>query len=143
MRHAAVDRPSERNPKFLVSTCESIKREASIKTTWVGKSPGHRPGKLSWEAAPFDVWPTDHGRQGALSEKGDRTRCVMPHLGFKSESGLSKFLWRDLSRTLGRPSNDCGDAAAIFEQTPLVLRLEAYISETGEMQRRPETIGSI
>jgi hypothetical protein len=75
----------------------SITREASIKTTWVGKKPGHRPGKLSWEAAPFDVWATNHGGQGALSEKDDRTRCVMSHLGFKSESGLSKFLRRDLA----------------------------------------------
>src|ERR1700722_16760452 len=143
MRHAAVDRPSERNPKFLVGTYESITREASIKTTWVGKKPGHRPGKLSWEAAPVDVWPTDHGRQGALSEKGDRTRGVMPHLGFKSESGLSKFLRRDLSRPLGRPANDGSYAAAIFEQTLLVLRLETHISETGEMQHRPEAICSI
>ena len=67
----------------------------------------------------------------------------MPHPGFKSESGLSKFLCRDLSRTLGRPSDDCGDAAAICEQTPLVLRLEAYISETGEMQHLPEPIASV
>jgi hypothetical protein len=67
----------------------------------------------------------------------------MQHLGFKSDSGLSKFLRRDLSRSLGRPANDRGDAAAIFEQTPLVLRLEAHISETGEMQHRPEAIGSI
>jgi hypothetical protein len=56
---------------------------------------------------------------------------------------LSKFLRRDLSGPLGRQANDGGDAAAIFEQTPLVLRLEAHISETGEMQHRPEAIGSI
>jgi len=67
----------------------------------------------------------------------------MPHLGFKSESGLSKFLRRDLSRPFSRPANDGGDAAAIFEQTALVLRLEAHVSEAGEMQHRPEAIGSI
>ena len=91
----------------------------------------------------MDVWLTDHGRQGALAEKGDRARCVLPHLGFKSKSGLSKFLRRDLSRPLGRPANDGRDPAAIFEQTPLVLRLKARISETGEMEHRPEAIGSI
>jgi hypothetical protein len=67
----------------------------------------------------------------------------MPHLDFKSESGLSKFLRRDLSRPLGRPENDGSDPAAIFEQTPLFLRLKPYIGETGEMQHRPEAIGSI
>ena len=67
----------------------------------------------------------------------------MPHLGFKSESGLSIFRRRDLSSSLGRPANDGSDPAAVFEQTPLVLRLKAHISETGEMQRRPEAIGSI
>ena len=67
----------------------------------------------------------------------------MPHLGFKSESGLSKFLRRDLSRPFSRPANDGGDAAAIFEQTALVLRLEAHVSEACEMQHRPEAIGSI
>jgi hypothetical protein len=67
----------------------------------------------------------------------------MPHLGFKSESGPSKFLRRDLGCPFGRPANDGGDATAIFEQTPLVLRLEAHISETCEMQHRPEAIGSI
>ena len=67
----------------------------------------------------------------------------MPHLGFKPESGLSKFLRRNLSRPLGRPANDGSNPAAIFEQTPLVLRLKAHISETGEMQHRPEAVGSI
>ena len=67
----------------------------------------------------------------------------MPHLGFESESGLSKFLRRDLSRPLGRPANDGSYAAAIFEQTLFVLRLETHLSETGEMQHRPEAIASI
>ena len=67
----------------------------------------------------------------------------MPHLGFKSESGLSIFLRRDLSRPLGWPANDGGDTAAIFEQTPLVLWLEAHIGETGQIQHRPEAIGTI
>ena len=84
-------RASERNPEFFVGTYESITGKASIKATWVGKKPSHRPGKIGWEATPIDDWPTDHDRQGALSEKGNRSRCVMPHLGFKSESSLSKF----------------------------------------------------
>ncbi len=44
---------------------------------------------------------------------------------------------------IGRPENDGSDPAAIFEQTPLFLRLKPYIGETGEMQHRPEAIGSI
>jgi hypothetical protein len=67
----------------------------------------------------------------------------MLHLGFKSESGLSKLFRQDLSRPLGRPANDGCDAAAVFEQTTLVLRLEAHISETGEMQHRPEAIAAV
>ena len=37
----------------------------------------------------------------------------MPHLSFKSESGLSKFLRRDLSRPLGRSANDGGSLASL------------------------------
>jgi hypothetical protein len=50
---------------------------------------------------------------------------------------------RRLSRPLGRPANDGSDPATKLEQTTLVLGLKAHISEAGEMQHRPEAIGSI
>jgi hypothetical protein len=56
---------------------------------------------------------------------------------------LPEFSRRDLSRPLGRSVNGGGDAAPIFEQTPFVLRLEAHIGETGEMQHPPEAVVSV
>src|SRR6202012_5653917 len=41
------------------------------------------------------------------------------------------------------PANGGGDAAAIFEQAPLVLRCKAHIGKTGEMQRRPEAVAAM
>ena len=67
----------------------------------------------------------------------------MPHPGFKSESGMSKFFRHDFSRPLGRPASDGCDATVIFEKTTLVLRLEANICETDEMQHLPEPIASV
>ena len=81
--------------------------------------------------APLDIWLTGHGRQGALSEKGDRTRSITLNLGFKPESSLQEFFRQQLIRPLGRPADDRGDAAAIFEQTTLVLWLEPNVRETG------------
>ena len=93
--------------------------------------------------APLDICLADHGREGALSEKGDRTRSITPNLGFKPDSSLEEFFRQHLIRPLGRPADDRGNAAAIFEQTTLVLWLEPNIRETGEMQHRPEAIASI
>ena len=70
-------------------------------------------------------------------------RGITPDLGFKPESSLQEFFRQHLIRPLGRPADDRGDAAAIFEQTTLVLWLEPNVRETGEMQHRPEAIASI
>ena len=67
----------------------------------------------------------------------------MPHLGFKPESSLPEFFRRDLLCSSGRPADNGGNAAAIFEQTALVLGLEAHVGETGEMQHGPEAIVSV
>ncbi len=75
--------------------------------------------------------------------QGDRTRSITPNLGFKPDSSLAEFFRQHLIRPLGRPADDRGDAAAIFEQTTLVLWLEPNVRETGEMQHRPEAIASI
>jgi len=133
----------QRCPKLGICRHQSIKREAPIETARIGKNPGHRACKSRRVVAPGDVWLADHDREGALSEKGDRTRCVMPHLGFKPESSLPEFFRRDLRCSLGRPADNGCDAAAIFEQTALVLRLEAHVGETGEMQHRPEAIVAV
>ena len=53
-----------------------------------------------------------------------------------------KFFRRHLIRPLGRPADDRGDAAAIFEQTTLVLWLEPNVRESCELQHRPEAIAS-
>jgi hypothetical protein len=94
-------------------------------------------------AAPVDAWLADHERQGALSEKGNGTGSVVPHPGFKLEPGLSEFFRRDLRGPPGWPADNGGDAAAIFEQATLVLRLETCIRESGEMQHRPKAIVSV
>jgi len=74
--------------------------------------------------APLDIWLADHGRQGALSEKSDRTWGITPDLSFKPESSLQEFFRQYLIRPLGRPADDRCDAASIIEQTTLVLWLE-------------------
>jgi hypothetical protein len=56
---------------------------------------------------------------------------------------LPEFFRHDLIGPLSRPTDHRGDAAAIFEQTTLVLWLQAHISETGEMQHGPEAIASV
>ncbi|SRR6266851_1359618 len=67
----------------------------------------------------------------------------MPHLGFEPTPSLPEFFRRHLIRPLGRSANDGGDPAAIFEQTTLVLWLEADIGETGEMEHCPKAIASV
>src|ERR1700720_4596219 len=133
----------QRCPKLGIRRHQSIKRETPIETARIGKNPGHRACKSHRVLAPLEVWLADHRRQGALSEKGDRTRSITPNLGFKPDSSLEEFFRQHLIRPLGRPADDRGDAAAIFEQTTLVLWLEPNVRETGEMQHRPEAIASI
>ena len=132
----------QRCPKLGIRRHQSIKRETPIETARIGKNPGHCAGKSHRVLAPLEVWLADHRRQGALSEKGDRTRSITPNLGFKPDSSLEEFFRQHLIRPLGRPADDRGDAAAIFEQTTLVLWLEPNVRETGEMQHRPEAIAS-
>jgi hypothetical protein len=105
----------QRCPKLGIRRHQSIKRETPIETARIGKNPGHRACKSRRVLAPLDIWLADHGRQGSLSEKGYRTRGITPDLGFKPESSLQEFFRQHLIRPLGRPADDRGDAAAIFE----------------------------
>jgi heme-degrading monooxygenase HmoA len=132
----------QRCPKLGIRRHQSIKRETPIETARIGKNPGHRACKSRRVLAPLDIWLADHGREGSLSEKGYRTRGITPDLGFKPESSLQEFFRQHLIRPLGRPADDRGDAAAIFEQTTLVLWLEPNVRETRELQHRPEAIAS-
>jgi hypothetical protein len=85
---------------------QSIKREAPIETARIGKHPGHRACKSCRVVAPLDIWLADHGRQGAFSEKGDRTRSITPNLGFKPESSLHEFFRQHLIRPVGWPADN-------------------------------------
>src|SRR5713101_10105642 len=98
----------QRCPKLGICPHQSIKREAPIETARIGKNPGHRACKSCRVLAPLDIWLTGHGRQGALSEKGDRTRSITLNLGFKPESSLQEFFRQQLIRPLGRPADTRG-----------------------------------
>ena len=63
----------------------------------------------------------------------------MAHLGLEREPCLPEFFGRDVLRSIGRPEDNGCDAAAIFEQSALVLGLKTHVAEIGEMQHRPKT----
>src|SRR5229473_4584716 len=132
----------QRCPKLGIRRHQSIKRETPVETARIGKNPGRRACKSRRVLAPLNIWLADQNRQGALSEKRDRTRSITPNLGFKPDSSFAEFFRQHLIRPLGRPADDRGDAAAIFEQTTLVLWLEPNVRETRELQHRPEAIAS-
>ena len=70
-------------------------------------------------------------------------RGITPDLGFKPESSLHELFQQHLIRPLGRPADDRGDAATIFEQKTFILWLELNVREAREMQHRPEAIASV
>ena len=135
------DRGSKLPPQFRVGLHESVEREPPIETAWVGEYPGLRSCESGRKLTPFDFRQAKHGRQGVLPQESDRTGRITSHLGLKLEPSCLEFFRGDLIRPPGRPADDGGDAAAIFEQTTLVMRLEADIGETSEVQHSPEAIG--
>lgn len=112
------------HPKLGIGTHESFKCKPPVETAWVRKNPGYGPGETRRKKSPLNVWLVDHSGYGALSKKGNGTRRVTSHLRFELSTGLSEFLRRDLTRPIGRMTNNRGDTATILEQPPLVSWLE-------------------
>ncbi|MEO6793874.1 MAG: hypothetical protein ABI215_08920 [Mycobacterium sp.] len=130
-------------PQFGVRIDQRVQGETSVEPTRIGQHPGRGVSEGLGIPTPPQICPTDHGRQGTLSEKGDHSRCVSPHLGLESEPSLPELFRCNLVGAFRRPADHSGYAAAIFEQTTLVLRLQPYIGEARQMQHGPEAIASM
>ena len=74
------------------------------------------------------------------TEAQERTRRI---LLFKAELGLAELFYRYLLCSPRLLPNDGGDAAAKFEQAPLVFCSQARVGEAGEVQHRPKAIARI
>src|ERR1700722_1673101 len=133
----------EREAQIGVGAHQSIERETTIEAARVGKNPAHRSREIHRLHAPVNLRLVNHDREGALSEKGDQKRRVLLHLRFELSTGLPEFIRRHLLCTPGWPADNGGDAAAIFEQKALLLRLKEPLGETREMQHAPKAIASV
>ena len=62
------------------------------------------------------------------------------NLGFEREARCPELFRGNLVGAPCRPLDRRGDAAAIFQQTPLLARLKANVGKAGAMQYRPKAV---